>query len=474
MRIGQTSVVHFGSELLASFAGFVATLYIARELGSGTLGTYAVFIAVLIWLRTGFGSGLHQAVNKRVSEVGDSERYVGAGILIQAIFFGLVVFVLLVVRPYVNAYLSFDGTSLLIFALAVALALSLVSSILHGEQKVHVAALLRPLNRVVRSTVQLAVVFLGIIGGGVAGLVWGYVAGALVALLAGGLLLSTRPRWPKREHLSSVLGFTRYSWLSGIEQRSFSAMDTIVLGVFVTSSFVGYYEVAWNLASLLAIFGTSIAESLFPAISELDSGAERETVGDLVADGLAYTGLFLIPGFVGVVLVGDAVLGLYGTEFEQATTVLAILVVARLIYAYEAQFIMTLNAVDRPDVAFRINLAFVGLNVGFNFVLVYLYGWIGAAVGTTAAAFVGLVLAYHALTGVIDLQLPLGEVARQLLAAVVMGIVLYPARGYVLGLSQRGLVEALLLVFLGVTVYFAVLPVLSAQFRTTIRRNITL
>ncbi len=460
--------------MLASLAGFVATLYIARELGSATLGTYALFIAVLVWLRTGFGSGLHQAVIKRVSEVGDGDRYLGAGILIQGALYAVVVALLIAGRPYLDDYLGFEGTLLLIVALAAVLAFSLVSSTLHGEQKVHYAALLRPIDRVVRSGVQLAVVFLGIIGGGVAGLVWGYVAGAVVAILAGLLLLSTRPRLPSREHLESVLGFTKYSWLSGIEQRSFSAMDTVVLGVFVGSSLIGYYEVAWNLASLLAIFGNSISESLFPTISELDSSDERDAVGELLGNGLAYTGLFLIPGFVGVLVVGESVLGLYGQEFQRAATVLAILVLARLIYAYGAQFIMTLNAINEPDVAFRINLVFVAANVVLNVALVSLYGWIGAAVGTATAALISLVIAYYALTGFVAFPIPWGELARQLLAALVMAGVLFPVRDVVLELSQRGLVEAILLVSVGAAVYFAVLVVLSARFRTTVRQNVTL
>jgi len=472
VRLGQTSVIHFGSELLASIAGFVATLYIARELGSSTLGTYALFIAVLIWLKTGFGSGLHQAIIKRVSEVGDSQRYFGAGLVLQTAIFSVVVVGLAVFRSPLNAYFGFDGTWLLIASLGVILTFSLISSTLHGVQKVHVAALLRPLDRIVRSGVQLAVVFLGIIGGGVVGLVWGYIAGALVAAIAGALLLSLRPKMPTREHIASVLDFTRYSWLSGIEGRSFSAMDTVVLGFFVTSSFVGYYEVAWNLASLLAIFGNSISESLFPTISELDSNADRDAVTDLVTNGLAYTGLFLLPGFVGVVLIGDSVLGLYGQEFEQAATVLAILVVARLIYAYESQFVVTLNALNHPDIAFRINLAFLVANVGLNVALVSLYGWIGAAVATATAALVGLVLGYYALANVMDFRLPVRELSQQLLAAFLMGGVLFLTRDVVIETLNSRLQEAILLVSFGALVYFVTLLGLSTRFRMTIRDNI--
>jgi len=473
VRIGQTSAVHFASELLASVAGFIATLYIARELGSGALGTYALFVAVLIWLKTIFGSGLHQAITKRVSEADVGSAYFGAGILVQAAVFVGLVAGLVLTRPYLNDYLGFRGTTLLVVALAVILVYALVSAMLHGAEKVHLAALLQPLSRVVRSGVQLAVVFLGIIGGSIAGLVWGYVAGASVAAVAGALLLSLRPTVPSREELASLLEFTRYSWLSGIEGRSFSAMDTVVLGLFVTSSFIGYYEVAWNLASLLAIFGNSIAESLFPTISKLDSNAEYATIRNLVSNGLAYTGLFLIPGFVGVLFIGETVLGIYGSEFRQATTVLAILVAARLIYAYEAQFVMMLNALDHPDVAFRVNVLFVVANIILNLVLVSIYGWVGAAVGTALAALVGLVSAYYALADRITVQIPLGELSRQFAAAGVMGVALYPFQDLLLGLVRKPIPEALVLVGFGAAVYFCVLTVLSAHFRTTIQDNIS-
>jgi O-antigen/teichoic acid export membrane protein len=48
-------------------------------------------------------------------------------------------------------------------------------------------------------------------------------------------------------------------------------MDTLVLAIFVSNSLIAVYEVAWNLASLFAIFGSSISRTLFPEISKLSS-----------------------------------------------------------------------------------------------------------------------------------------------------------------------------------------------------------
>lgn len=472
VRLGQTSAVHFASQLGASAAGFVATLYIAREFGGAVLGTYALFVAVLAWLQTGIGAGVDQAVTKRVSELSGGGRDVGAAVLIEMIGFGVIALLILAARPAVDAFLGFNGAGLLVLALAAVLAFSLIRSTLHGQHRVHIAALLRPLDRIVRSAIQIAVVLLGVLGGGLVGLVWGYVAGAAVAALVGVVLLSLRPRWPTRENVLSILDFTRYAWLSGVEQRAFSAMDTVILGVFVSSTLIGYYEIAWNLASILAIFGTSISQTLFPTISELDSDAAEESIGELITTGLAYSGLFLVPGLVGVLVVGEHVLAIYGGEFQRAWIVLTVLVTARLVYAYEATMIMSLNAIDRPAVAFRVNLAFVAANVGLNLVLVAAFGWVGAAVGTALSAAIGLVLAYVALNELVSFAVPVGELARQGAAAAAMGAVIWTVTGAVERTIPGAIPEAVTLVTVGAVVYFVTLLSISTTFRTTVQDNI--
>ncbi len=471
VRLGQTSAVHFGSQLLSSLTGFVATLYIARELGGSVLGTYALFIAVLIWLKTFVGSGIHYAVTKRISESTGGGRELGAGLAIQTVGYFVCVLVLVIFRNRIDSYLGFDSIWILSVALATVLMFSFINATLRGEMKVQIAAVLGPLDRTTRSTIQLAVVFFGILGGGVVGLICGYIAGAIIASVAGALLISTRPLIPARDHLDRILEFTQYSWLSGIEDRAFSSMDTIILGVFVAPNFIGYYEVAWNLASILAIFGTSLAQTLFPAISELDSDNEYSEISKLISDSLAYSGLFLIPGFVGTVLISDVVLNIYGTAFKQAKNILILLVVARLIYSYESQFVSTLNALDLPQAAFRVNAVFVVTNLSLNLTLVWLYGWIGAAIATTTAATIGLVLGFYALRGVIEFSIPWSELVRQGGAAIAMTGAIIPLRRVVVGVTTP-ILDALILVGVGAGVYFVVLLAVSPRFRTTVRSNI--
>jgi len=82
MRVGKTAAIHFLSQILVSVAGFIATLYIARELGAAILGTYAVVVALLSWLNIP-GATIGSAVNKRISEGRDQSSFVSAGIVMN-------------------------------------------------------------------------------------------------------------------------------------------------------------------------------------------------------------------------------------------------------------------------------------------------------------------------------------------------------------------------------------------------------
>jgi O-antigen/teichoic acid export membrane protein len=472
MRLGHVSAINFGSQILASLSGFVATLYIARELGSAALGKYALFIAVVIWMKTFFGSGLHEGVRKRLSERGERRGILGAALAIQVGLLIVVGIVILLFHSQVNHYLRFDGADTLIGAFVALIAFAFVRSVLDGEDRVHLSSLLRPVDRVVRTGVQLSVVFLGAFGGGVLGITYGYIAGAATASLLGFVWVRIRPAVPSREDFLSLWSYLQYAWLSGIEERSISSMDTVVLGLFVASNLIGYYEVAWNVASILAVFGTSISTTVFPTLSKLESEGKQDQVGEIISQSLAFSGLFVIPGLAGGIVIGDQILGIYGPEFEQASLVLLILIFARLVYAYESQLISALNAIGKPEIAFRINAIFVASILSLNLILVNQFGWIGAAVGTAVAAMIGLVLAYKSLSEVVDFALPTMELTTQFISAITMaGVVAWLETSWFTGVRSKTF-TAILLVAVGAVVYFLTLATTSSRFRETVRNNL--
>ena len=458
-------MVSFLSKVVMSLSGFAATIVLTRTLGREKYGTYVVVLSVLAWVAIAGNLGLGAAVRKRVSEATEG-NYIVAGLVGQVGLYVVVAVCLWFARPYLNAYMEIDATLILILLLAVRLLGNYVQLVLDGQRLVHVSSILSPIEWTSRSVVQVALVLSGF---GIAGAFVGYVVGAVVGIALGAYFVTVDWSLPSQRDFRQLKSFAQFSWLADIKGRTFLSMDTLVLAVFVSNSLIAVYEVAWNLASLFALFGSSISRTLFPEMSQISSAdGPSSEISELLRVSLAYSGLFIIPGLVGSAIVGDVVLTIYGSGFQTGYYILLVLTFARLLYGYQGQFLTTLDAVDRPDLTFRINAVFVAANLVLNIGLTSQYGWYGAAAATTVSAAIGLGLGYYYSSQIIDVVVPVGVVVKQLFAAGVMAITVYASRL----LFGDSLPIVIVLVTVGASVYFTVLLTISPEFRTTVEENL--
>lgn len=465
MRYGRTSIINFVSQATMSVTGFVGTIVLTRYLGKELYGTYVVVISVVAWALIPANLGLNTAVRKRVSEETDG-NYVLAGALIQLVLYAVVAGGLLLGADYLNEYMGVNATTVLVLLLGVRLFRGFVTTALDGQHLVHVSSVLQPVEWTSRSVVQVALVVTGL---GLTGAFAGYVVGGLLTGAIGLYFVSTRLSLPERSDFEQITSYARFSWLTDIQGRTFLSMDTVILVFFVTNSVIAVYEIAWNLATLFAIFSSSIQNTLFPEMSKLSSsGVDKARISGLLRVSLSYSGLLIIPGLIGSAVVGDVILTIYGEGFDTGYRILLILIVARLLYGYQNQFLNTLSAIDYPELTFRVNAAFVATNLLLNVLLTWQFGWYGAAAATTLSAGVGLLLAYRYASTVLDVVVPVEEIGKQLIAAVGMGAVVYLGRALV----HDSLFTIVPLVFLGAGVYVLVLLGLSSEFRTTVINNI--
>jgi len=469
MRIGQTSFVVFASKLVGSALGFVATLYFARTLGAAVLGHYALVLAIVGWLALGGQLGISSAIVKRISEGEEPAAHFTAGMIVVAAL-GLVLSSgVLALRGVVNAYVGTQVALFVALLLLIRLASSVVNAGLKGERHVHISGFLMPVQTGFRSAFQIGLVLTGF---GLSGMLLGHAIGAILAVFVGAAFLSIDVIRPNRRHFRSLFDFAKFSWLSGLKSRSFNDVDIVVLGALVPSALVGVYSVAWSLATFLTLFDSAVSSTLFPELSHADASAEHDRVAGLITDSLTYGGLIVIPGLFGGIVLADRLLRIYGDEFTQGAAVLGLLILASLVYGYQKQLMNALNALDRPDVAFRVNIVFIVTNAVLNVVLVFWIGWIGAAIATVTSACVGLGLSYYSLRQLVTFAVPTGELSRQIIAALSMAGLVGGGR-YVLenlDVTHNAFIVVTLTAF-GAAMYFLILFTISQQFRTTVIAN---
>ena len=478
MRIGQTSLVVFISKLLGAGLGFIATLAFARIVGAEVLGVYALILTIVGWATFLSDLGIGGAMKKRISEDEGPGSYLTAGIL-WIIGIGVVIAVgLVLAQPFVesyvgefNQYAPISVVWILVPLLFIKFFYKLPLTTLGGERRVHLVALLDPVKQGSQSLLQIGLVVLGY---SLLGMLVGYAIGGIIVGILALYFVSVRPSRPKYHHFKSLFNYAKYSWLGRLKSRIFQDIDILILGAFAPSAAVGVYSVAWSLSRFLDLFSSSIASTLFPEISYSSTQESIEVVRGYVEDALMYTGLIVIPGFVGGLLLAEELMFVYGAEFMDGSTILWILILAILVHGYQSQFVNALNGIDRPDLSFRVNLVFAVLNAGLNLLLIPRYGIEGAAIASVASVTVALFLSYYYVARLLQVELPISEITRQAAAALLMGLIVYLAREAIefTGVLQRNILIVLVLVGSGAAVYFVTLLTVSSQFRQTIRQNI--
>jgi O-antigen/teichoic acid export membrane protein len=473
MRLGQTSAIFFGSKFLGSIIGFVATVVFARILGEAVLGQYAAVLALVTWFTLIGKVGLSESITKRLSEGDEVGEYIGAGLISMSAIAVFIVVGMLLFRGWVDVYVGSTVTVVIVLMVLASLFSAFGSATLQGRHLVHVTSILSIIAQFIRSGIQIALLFYGF---GLQAMLATYALSRFVPGAISFRYIDTRPKLPSRRHFESLFDFARFSWLGNLQSKVFNTLDILFLKAFVASSFVGIYSAAWSIGLVLDIFGNAIRATMFPEMSKVANADDPSTVASLTEDSLTYTGLFLIPGFVGGLVVGDRLLRIYGEGFTAGTEVLPILLFALLIYTYTKQLLNTLNAVDRPDLAFRTNALFIGTNVVLNLVLIYWYEWVGAAVATLLSGIIGIVISAKYVNQLLDVSVPVAEIGRQWTAALAMGSVVYGCRALTEGhpLTRFNAAYVVLLIGIGAAIYFGTLLTISTQFRTTVADNVPL
>lgn len=471
MKLGQTSVLYTAARFISSVTGFVATVYFARVLGDSVLGQYALITAVVTWFAVVSNVGLSKAITKRISEGEEESEYFGASIVIA----GLLVLVgstaVLLLGGYVNDYVGTAAVAFVVLLLAVNIGKTPIGATLNGKRLVHVNSVLSIIGGLATPIAQIGLVLLG---WRLAGMIVGYAFGSILTGVLALYVLDVRPAIPSKYHFRSLFDFAKYSWIGNLSDKFYGTLDITVLGVFVASGLVGVYSVVWSLVTFLAIFGDGIQRTLFPELSKLSSEGHSEQVSHLTEVALAFSSVLLIPGLIGGVLVADDLLRIYGPSFVRGQQVLGILIFAAIVRTYNKQLLNALNAIDRPDLAFRSNVVFLGTNTALNVGLIYLYGIVGAAVATAMSATVGLVVSTRYTTRELHVSAPLGEISRQGIAALCMGLVVWAVDRALASVTVAGLPEITVVVTIaiGAGTYFAVLLGISDRFRTTVADNV--
>lgn len=191
------------------------------------------------------------------------------------------------------------------------------------------------------------------------------------------------PRYAVREWATTSAHFIGIS----LSQQVLSTQaDVLIVGTFLGAVQAGLYGAASQFAVLVSFGATAAVFIAQPMIADLYARRRDADLQRLVHQVVLVAFAVSVPVFVGLVLFGRLLLGLYGTQFTGAYTVLLVLGAAQLVQATVGillGYLLTMTAHQKE--AARIIAATAVLNLVVTSVLTPTMGVVGTATATLIA-----------------------------------------------------------------------------------------
>jgi O-antigen/teichoic acid export membrane protein len=398
------NVILSGMRLLAGMIAAVCTSAImARKLGPENMGIYSYGMWLVGTLGTVANCGIPAALTKFVSEYignGDTGTAVRVGKRLLLVQLVLAMCIALGTASFMGLKTPYRGViglaAVMLFAQALQQSLG---AVLAGVQRFDRLAVI---SFYVALASVAAVAVAAFLNAGVIGMLWATLVGLAVSIwwsytAANKYLLQLGPgrsrplrATPEIFHRVRKFSFT-ISYVLLIDAIVWQRSEVLFLKRYSALAEIGFYTLAYSIASKLSDVANTFATTLLPLFSETYGRSGMGETSTVVVNGLKYVQMVMVPlCLVGVGMAKPVVYLLYGSRFGQAAIPLQILLISLSITCMGVVISPFLLATEQQGVIARYGTAVAILNILLDVILIPKYAAIGAAVANSTAQVAGV------------------------------------------------------------------------------------
>ncbi|HET7325350.1 MAG TPA: lipopolysaccharide biosynthesis protein [Halococcus sp.] len=430
-------------------------LFVARLIGPDSYGVMALALVVMGALTQFSRLGIDAALIQR--EEADVDAYLDTAWVMQNGRSVLVAAVLFVIAPVVASPLIFDNPQLTPVLRVLAL-----SPLLSGLQNPGLLYLKKDLRFDKQFAYTLSgTVFYVIVAVGYAlatrsvwALVFGLIASDFVRLVVSYLVHDYRP-WPRfdLDGAREMFGYGKWIFASGVVLFLIMQGDDAFVGWYLGTAVVGFYQLAYRISNAPATEVTqTISSVVFPTYAKMQSN-ERQ-LRDGFFKTVQLTTFVSFPVAVGIAAIAPTFVSVFLTEQWGPMVILIQLLAAwGLLRSLGATTGPLFQAVNRPDIATKVQFGKLIIIAVFIFPATARYGAVG-----TALVIIGNSLVFsEPLSTYLAVRVVDGSYVRLLrliaypaLASAVMGVAVF---GVHTASVASGVFELFVLVVTGIVVY---------------------
>jgi stage V sporulation protein B len=212
--------------------------------------------------------------------------------------------------------------------------------------------------------------------------------------------------------------------ITALAEMAIYSACTIIMGIFLISTLVGYFTAADPIARLPLIISISIATTILPAASEAFSTKNQELLSKYVSQSYKYGMILVIPICIGIAMFAKPILAtVYFTnlDFTNGAMALSILVIGMTFYSLFAISASIIQGIGNPRIPMYVLLGGTAITIVLSWFMIPVYGIEGGALATTIASFVMMIPILILTFRMTKVTPPFAFFGKLILASLVMG-----------------------------------------------------
>ncbi|MAG61420.1 hypothetical protein CMI43_01210 [Candidatus Pacearchaeota archaeon] len=266
-----------------------------------------------------------------------------------------------------------------------------------------------------------------------------------------------------------IIKFFIYMGAMGSLLVVFGYIDTIIIGILLESSYVGFYSAALALTGGIWSF-LNIGYILLPAFTQMKNNDLEISINQV----FRYTSILAIPSIFGIFVLGNYLIKtIYGPEYLPAVLPFYILSLLILIVPLNGVMISLFSAKEKPKYIINVILASIVLNIVLDIVLIDLFSKISLDTAIAGAAVATIISESFYLSGLLiytkrklDIKLKPIHLMKPIISSLIMFSILHFS---ISKISEINLLTGALVVIFGAAIYIIAMFILKGLVREDIQ-----
>lgn len=381
----------FFSSAISMFFSFGLTFLLARYLGANDLGLYrmasTIYGTAILFAVFGIPASIIKYVSEYKADRTKINSIVSSGILTSLLIGILFSFLLYFTSNLLENIFAIPRLAeilkIFLFAFPFSLVGNALIGLLNGLREMKEYGMATFVQSTLMIGISASLIYFGF---GVKGAAIGVVLSSVGWFLY--LLAITRKyfSFTLKEYTDS----TKKMFVFGLQIFGANAINTlnyqadiIMIGYFLTTNELGYYDLAVNLSRFFWLIPQAIQTITYPAVSEYWVTNKHSDMQMMINSSMKYTACILLPiGLFLAFFTEQIIFLIFGEAFMKAVNPLRILLIGTIVFGIFKSVGSFLPSIGYPNLSMKINGIAALLNVILNFLLIPLFGISGAACAT--------------------------------------------------------------------------------------------